>query len=240
MSDWDEDLSPAVLRAHERWDAAGRRGAGRLVLEGRNMRGATGAGLGLMAARLRRCDLSRARLRNCDLGEAELDGCVFDHAALRGCGLERAHVTGCRFVKADLSLMDLSGARLSGGDFSDAKAPRTLWQGAHVEGVTFRRACLHDCVFDEGEFLRCDLREADLRWTKEPPIGNAYGARFVECDFRGADLSDLKLKGTVFERCGFHGTAGRPLFEGPCQFIAADLSPGYDGSDVRDTSPWPP
>ena len=64
-------------------------------------------------------------------------------------------------------------------------------------------------------------------------VGACLGTHFIDCDFRGADISGLRFANTTFERCMFHGLIGAPVLEGPVTIIDADLSANGDGSDMR-------
>ena len=51
----------------------------------------------------------------------------------------------------------------------------------------------------------------------------------MQCDFRGANLDGLRFNNTVFDRCKFFDTTGKPDLEGPCTLIDPDFSSRGDG-----------
>ena len=61
----------------------------------------------------------------------------------------------------------------------------------------------------------------------------ARNSHFTDCDFRGANITGLRLNNTTFEHCKFHGIIGTPVLEGPITIVDADFSPDADGSDLR-------
>lgn len=220
------------MRAHEQWYERGKTGEGRIALEGLNLRGGTVAS-DLCGARLARCDLSRFSRRAGSWEEIELVECVLNRALLRSSTLDRARCERCYFLRCDLRLSHFYGATLIDCDFSSALIGHVSWTGAEVMRCRFRGAHLENNRLSGGTFTACDFRDADLSWTEGPTLGRADGARFIGCDFRNARMDRLRLRDTVFERCGFHGLTGRPILEGPCQIIEPDFSAEFDGTDVR-------
>ncbi len=231
---WTDWLDKEVLRAHNAWLRADRSGPGRLVREGRDLSDAMISGVRMTAARFEECDLSRAYVELSEAEDIELIRCVLAEANLTGVNACGATIEGTNFVGIQAAHLELDNANIDGADFTDADMARCDIIGAIVRNTSFRNANLTEASLSRTRFIDCDFREADLTWFGEPPrAGDATQTRFVRCDLRGAYVKGRRLNGTVFESCGFAGTSGAPLIEGPYSVSAPDFSVDFDGSDIR-------
>ena len=227
--EWRKWLTAEALNRQWGWHEAGKQGPGRLVLEGKDLRGLSVAHL--RGVRLVRCDLTGARMPRL-LEDIELVGCTLDGAQLGSAALERAKIDDCRFVKADLSLVNMSDAQIRIADFTDAEFENSTWSRATVKNGRFSRARLVGAQLDDAAFSGCDFRAAKL--TRNRPVfdelGTAYATRFEDCDLRDADVDGLRIRGTKLVRCAFAGVHGKPAIEGPYTVTDPDLSTDRDGS----------
>ncbi|HTM19042.1 MAG TPA: pentapeptide repeat-containing protein, partial [Kofleriaceae bacterium] len=206
MSEWRRWITADALKAQWRWHESGRQGPGRLVLEGKDLRGLERIAH-LRGVRLVRCDLTGARLPAL-LEDIELVGCVLDRADLGGAALDRARIDDCRFAGAHLDLAKFRDAQVRLGSFAGSRMENGSWRGASVTGVDFAEAQMPGIELDEAVFRDCDFQRA--RIVRNRPVfedkGTAYGTRFEGCDFRGADVDGLRMRGTVFDGCRLAGT----------------------------------
>jgi Pentapeptide repeats (8 copies) len=229
---WRAHLNPSTLKAHGRWLDRKRTGEGRIVLEDRDLHGAIGRPK-LTAARLVRCDLSDGNLPMIGAREAELVECVFDRTQLEMGRFENALIEACSFVGAGLLITNWDKVTAKRTSWVDAYLSRSSWQHAVVDGGLFARARFWGAHAGGARFTDCDFRGAALGLDPEAPhLGDMQGAHFTRCDFRGADIAGLRVTGATFSHCKFAGTTGTPTVEGPVTIEAADLSDAGDGSRI--------
>ncbi len=230
--EWRRWLTAELLDAQWKWHQRGRVGARPIQLEGKDLRGLRVAHL--RGVKLVACDLSGSQLPRL-LEDIELVGCRFDGAQIGGASFDRARIDDCRFTGANLVLARFAGATIRLGSLEGVELENSTWAGAQVRGVTCRGARLVGATLDDGTFTECDLRGALLE--QNLPVfadkGSARRTRFVRCDLRGASVKGLRLDGTVFEQCGLANTTGTPIVDGPYTVIDPDLSPDFDGGDLR-------
>ncbi len=220
------------MAAHRAWYARGKTGDGRLILNGRNLGGIAVASL--RGARLEHCDLSNANMSIGLMDAVELIDCVFDDARMNHSSWDQAELVNCRFLKAWLGLAKFEHARISGCDWTAAYLETSMWSNSDVNATRFVDANLVDSRFDGALFSQVDFRGAKLcRIDEAADFARCPNTRFIDCDFRGANLTGLRLNDTTFERCRFHGVIGAPVLEGPVTIIDADFSEAGDGSDLR-------
>ncbi len=231
---WRLELTPERLRAHRAWVEGGRKGAGRLVIEAKNLSDAPCSGAFLVAARLIGCDLSRINASQANLGEAELIDCVGDAMSLAQSAAQSLRVTGGRYLQVDMRLTRLDTAHIERTDWTDARLDRAGLTGARLEQVNLANAAVWDAVLDRATLTGCNLRGADLsKRNKVLRLCTTNATRFIDCDLRGVNFEGRHLANTVFERCRFHGATGKAVFDGPITVTAADFSAAGDCSDVR-------
>ena len=110
------------------------------------------------------------------------------------------------------------------------------WEGATLKKSIFNNAEANDILLDGATLTQCTFLGTKMRRTVQNPglrLGACLGTHFIDCDFRGADISGLRFANTTFERCKFHGLIGAPVLEGPVTIIDADFSANGDSSDMR-------
>ncbi|MBW4507268.1 MAG: pentapeptide repeat-containing protein [Scytonematopsis contorta HA4267-MV1] len=225
-SRWLAYLSPSNIRGHQRWLKAGCQGSGRIVLEEINLRGASLAAPELVAAKFVRCDLTDVLIRFGDLTDTELVECICEKALLERSTFNKALIKDCQFVGAALTLAKFVETHLQGGNWSQTNLDRTDWKNAQVISVCFQEANFQGARLHNAKFIGCNLQKAN--------IANmiADEAIFENCDFRYTDFNSLKMKNTVFYKCGFYGCTGTPTIEENCTIIAPDLSEDFDTTVV--------
>jgi formylglycine-generating enzyme required for sulfatase activity len=165
-------------------------GPGRLVLEGKDLRGARMRGAWLSASRFVACDFRGAVVSYSYFNDTDFIDCNFEGASFTNMNFERVWLERARFVRAELVLLHLKGSRIEACTFDDASMIRANLEGAVARNTSFRRANLAGAWFG--------------------------GAHFIACSFEGANIDELKLDDTLFEDGGLDGTVGTPgLDEGP-------------------------
>lgn len=225
-SRWLAYLSPSNIREHQRWLKAGRQGSGRIVLEEINLRGASLAAPELVAAKFLKCDLTDVLIRFGDLTDAEVVECIWEKALLESSTFNTALIKDCQFVGATLTLADFVGTHLQGGNWGQTNLDRTDWTNAQAISVCFQEANFQGARLHNAKFVGCNLQKVN--------IANmiAYEAIFEHCDFRYTNFNSLKLKNTIFYKCGFYGCTGTPTIEENCEIIAPDLSEQFNATVV--------
>lgn len=220
------------LRAHEKWLAAGRKGAGRLVVVGEDARGMRLAGAELTAARLERVDLSNAKLEAARLVEAELRDVQLDQARMSSAQLQRATIPGGSFVGADLALAVLESATIEEARFGRANVDRSVWKGARVEATSFDAVVFGNAILDGARFSGCTFRGADFAPIEDLFPATTRDAVFEDCDLRNTRWDGRDLTRARFVRCKLDGIEGSPTGVASIEIVDPDLSPEGDGSDI--------
>jgi uncharacterized protein YjbI with pentapeptide repeats len=140
----------------------------------------------------------------------------------------------CRFRDACLGLAQFTDAVVDGGGWSRAYLERSNWSRAKVRRVVFSDAIAVDSRIEDATFEDCDFRGANLgRKDHFLNLGRCRNTHFRRCDFRRATFEGLRLDGTVFDHCHFHGLVGCPVVEASITVINPDLSPSGDDTDIR-------
>jgi uncharacterized protein YjbI with pentapeptide repeats len=220
-----------LLKPHWRWWDSGKQGQGRIVMSDENLQGAQVRSLS--GARFERCDLSGSTVSFLD--EIELLDCVLDEANFSMSEWRRSSVTRARLHGAWLGLAHFDNAVIDGGDWLGAFAERSFWYGATVTNVSFRACTLSDSCFDGATFVDCDFHYANLsRKDLTGDFARCPATRFERCNFQGANLDGLRFNDTIFDRCSFNDTIGKPNLEGPCTLIEPDFSDRGGQSAIRD------
>ncbi len=236
VKEWDSRWRGIIgleYKAHQAWYARGRTGEGRMVLADENLQGARVASL--QGVHLTRCDLSGAALGFSFMDDAEMFDCNFFDAPMSRSQWPRANLQRCNFINVDMGMAKLDDAIVANCNWTTADLQRSTWRRSHVTRSKFVEANLDEIVCAFATFERCDFSRATMR-DKSQGRGNVAifeGTRFTDCDFRGANITGLRLNNTTFERCKFRGIIGTPVLEGPITIIDADFSPDADGSDLR-------
>lgn len=115
-------------------------------------------------------------------------------------------LSGRSLAGLDLAGLDFKGARLAGADLFGADLTRTKLDGANLEGATLDRATVSYTDFTgarmKGAVLRSLTVFSDLepnpaqapRFTGADLTGAEIIARLDGADFRGANLTDARIK----------------------------------------------
>lgn len=235
MAYWKQLIGKPQQRQHRAWLDRGRTGEGRIDLANEVLDDFKLSGKNWTAARFVRCRFADCRLDASDLIDAELEDCSAQHAEFISCHFDKARINRCSFAGIWFNLSDFVRARIGDCDLSGSLFSRVFFQFAKVERTRFVGADILNARLDDAEFTACDFSKADLS-DPDPflKLCTTRRTRFIDCDFRDSRWEGRLLSETVFERCRFHGVAGKPIVEGPITIIAPDFSPAGDGSDVRD------
>ena len=192
---WRGYLSRSALKAHERWARRGQQGAGRLVLEGCDLRDAYVPHPHLVAARFVRCDLTGANFRIGNLSQIELRECIWNGGLLEMAKFNKAIIENCQFVGAYLNVANFVGTQIRGGTWSQVDLHNTMWDEAVVQDVCFQNARFEGAVIKNTRFVGCDFRGANLA---EVEYDNSI---FLECDLRETNMEIAKLNHSLLQRC---------------------------------------
>ncbi|GAB4114760.1 MAG: hypothetical protein OHK0013_49430 [Sandaracinaceae bacterium] len=221
---WKAWVTPEKVKAHWAWYERGKQGEGRLVVEGRDLRGIERI-RALDGARFVRCDLSHAQLPSSLLDEIELVECNLDDSTFSWSSMQRAQFDHSTFRRANFAFAKLNGAFVEGGSFAQMNAEKSTWYSVQARGADFRGARLSMARLNDAIFEDCDFRDAQLvRSDPEADGGTAWSARFINCDFTGADVTGWLLRATRFEGCKLAGSRGKPSIGEPLVLRGNDLS----------------
>jgi uncharacterized protein YjbI with pentapeptide repeats len=132
-------------------------------------------------------------------------------------------------VAATMRQADLRSCLAEHCDFSQANLARSNWRDASVFWCAFSGAALVDLLCDDALFVECDFRGADLSAVNLGARATSVGARFVRCDLRETRWSGRDLGGVTFIDCRMHGLVG-PALATDASIVRPDMSPMGDGS----------
>jgi uncharacterized protein YjbI with pentapeptide repeats len=167
---------------------------------------------GLQGARFERCDLSYASVVNAE--KIELIDCDLEGGnAWRY--LEDSQLVRCRLVECNLSNASLDRASIDGGDWSRARLARTFWESAQVQGVVLRDADLHGANFKDARFIDCDFRGADLSFESVPDLDTGGYGGATGAQFVRCDFRGARLDGLPVSGTAFHQCAFHGLQGAP-------------------------
>jgi uncharacterized protein YjbI with pentapeptide repeats len=224
-----------ALVAHEQWLARGRKGPGRLQLDGSGVGGLSLGNIKLGGAQLVRVNFDRATIDFANFTGAELRECSARSTNFAHTKFDDARIENCNFEGARMVLTDCKDVKIQGGTFRGANADRGLWNRISIKHADLRDMRFGDCVLDGSLLEDCDLRGADLARVSPTlsSLGSALNTTFRRCDLRGAKLEGRRLDGTKLIDCKLAGVIGKPAIEGPYTVERPDFSAAGDGSDIR-------
>jgi len=176
---------------HRVWLERGRVGEGRLTFEDGDLRNSRRMSKSLSYASFRAVALYRVALVSTDLSHADFSDCSFDESSLRMCRLDEASFPGCRFTQGSVSVTTGRGLRWSRCAFEGVEAESVEWPDAVIEDTAFVDVNFAGSVFAGVTFVRCSFRGTKFS-HQHPQLRTTVlaGARFEECDVRGAVLPD--------------------------------------------------
>jgi uncharacterized protein YjbI with pentapeptide repeats len=214
-----------LQREHIAWLARGRTGGGRLELDNADFQAADLHGLRFAGARLDSPRLTGASLAGADLAGTEITAADMVKVVLVYAGCKGARWRRCDLRGANADLATFAGADLQACNLAGAALGRVSFVGAGVAGCTFDQALLVDAALDDARFTGCSFRDAEITRVEGKefdPRGAARRVLFVDCDLRGANLAQLRIADTRFERCKLDGVRGRPSVEGSVVLVDCD------------------
>jgi uncharacterized protein YjbI with pentapeptide repeats len=222
-------------REHNRWLNSNRQGPGPMELvENVSFERARISGERFAYSTLRHCFFSDAGIEYSDFDNSRFDDCWSITANLSHNSFHDAVIADCRLPRIDFRWGHFIGARLTSSVFDGSSFASAAFVGAALERCSFRGAAFAAAQFDRSTIASCDFREATL--IGAPESGRCSETHFEDCDFRGADVTDRRLRDVTFTRCKFFGIQGRAILEGAVHVIDPDFSEAGDGSDVRDAN----
>ncbi len=128
----------------------------------------------------------------------------FQGAQLEGLDLSGAQLRSLRFRDSRIA-----GCRFDGTDCRDWR----LW-GTEVSDCSFAKASLREAAVGtwhdgrRNSWRRVAFQGADFR------VGVSWMARYGDCDFSGAKLTNVKLEQCALARCRFAGELHEVVFDG--------------------------
>ena len=100
---------------------------------------------------------------------------------------------------------DFSGQTIEDVDFAGADLTNAKFKNAFVKNCDFTAAKLIHAALDAADFEGCSFHGVSFkRWYFDGAPTTAH-ARFVDCDFTGADFEDRDLTNVRFVRCKLAG-----------------------------------
>jgi uncharacterized protein YjbI with pentapeptide repeats len=128
---------------------------------------------------------------------------------LRSCRLEALDLSGARLGSWRLYDCVLDNCRLDGADCQDWRLWRSSVTGCSFTNAGLRGAAVGTCDDGTGNTWRdVDFSRSDFR------VGVSWAAQYEHCDFRDADLTDVRFEQCSFTRCIFGGELRNVLFDG--------------------------
>ncbi len=228
---WRDVITVDRRRDHNRWINMGREGEGPLeLIEDVDLSGIRLSGATFEYSTFRRCRFSDTGIEYSLFNHATLTECVTETANLSHCRFNDAVIADCTFPRVDFRWAHFAGTRFRNSTFDRSAFTDAGMIDALIEDCSFLGARF-DIQLDRSHLRNCDLRETIF--SGPPLVGHSYGTHFENCDFRGADLTDRRLRDTTFTRCKFAGIKGRAIIEGDVRVIEPDFSEAGDGSEVR-------
>ena len=141
-------------------------------------------------------DFTDALLTRADLSGATLDGATLDGATLMGAQLAGASLRGASLVEADLTEAEAVELVLEEVNLDDAVAIGTIWTGATMKKVSWRRAELGGSDLTGVRLQEVQLDEADLSGA------TLDGARFSDASLVDTDLGpNTSAREVSFQSC---------------------------------------
>ncbi|MBZ0232828.1 MAG: pentapeptide repeat-containing protein [Deltaproteobacteria bacterium] len=187
-------------------------------------------------------------LTGVDCGGADLDGAVL----LRG-RLERVRAAGARWRDANLAASALDDVDVSGGDLSDVHLAfgalfRVRAARASAPGISLDQTRVTDCDFSDADLRNarfagavvtgCSFRNAQLGCADgQRFVGRTRGARFIGCDFRGADVGGREFFDVEMIDCKLGDVRGTPWRVEGSVGRRIDRSADGSGADVVSEAP---
>lgn len=224
-------LDRELYERHTAWLKAGRKGDGRLLVEGEIIRRMSAAAHNLDGARFEDCNMARSDFNNTHVNSAEFRWCDMSESNLHMAWLQKAKLDACQLDASRLTLVRLDGASVSGCTFDEAALARASLVDGKYAQCSFRKAAMVDIKIANSRFRQCSFQEADFsRHAPLSKLGRADGSIFERCDFRGADFTGLRIDDCTFVDCKFGGAKGRPELGDGIEVRGADLSIHGDGS----------
>jgi uncharacterized protein YjbI with pentapeptide repeats len=126
--------------------------------------------------------------------------------------VEDAHIVNSSFVASDLNHLEMVDVLVEGSDFSgalmeEATLSRVVFKHCRISGLSMPRSQMRDA-----SFIDVRLDDVNLRGSTGDRVlfehvnlerGDLYGAHFIstcffDCDLRGVDVSEAKLRGARF------------------------------------------
>ena len=164
-----------------------------------------------------------SNLTNADFSDATIDKADFFSTKLNNAKFTGAHCNSIFFSKVETKNLDFSLSTLKKVSFVECDVSDADFGGADFEAVTFAK-CVGRCinfkkikaenfaVLQSESFKQCDFRGANIKTL------NLRGVDLQECDFSGANLQTIDLSEANLERAKFYRTVTREA-----RFIKANL-----------------
>jgi len=161
--------------------------------------------------------------------------------------------TGCNFSDARMPGKDFTHQNLTGSDFADADLKGARFDGSNLSGANFSNADLRDASFVDANMSGCDLEDARLDGARfdgamlsgcsvnikklSPSQARWFLGNCTGCDFAGANLSGLDLRGIKVTGIDLSGASFRNADLAGATFSGIDFSNvDFSGANLNNTT----
>jgi uncharacterized protein YjbI with pentapeptide repeats len=156
---------------------------------------------------VRDVDLSSSTVSDVRIFGSRFENCVFDNAKLPGYRTWSGVFERCSFKSTNLKDTMMGGPEMKDG--------KPWGPGSRYEDCDFSGADLRDISTEFGRFVRCSFQRS--RWY----MTQTLSAVFEQCDFREADVNQVRFDGRRFDKNGLVGLNDNKMMG--CDFSTAKL-----------------
>lgn len=174
-------------------------------------------GVDASSADLSRACFDGASLTGADLTEARLEGASLEGAKMEDVRLYSVVGFGIVADDAIMTRCRIDGALLAGSSFARVQAADSSMRRCDLSDCNFQEAVLESSILEDTVLDRANVNQVEAkesRWQRarareatfvKSNLMNGYfqGARFIDCDMRGANLYDSDTFRARFEGCRF-------------------------------------
>ena len=128
---------------------------------------------------------------------------VYDQNSIAQTNLKDSHFLECHFKKISFSFKDLRGSNFQECRFSECNLSGSLLTGTSFISTKFYNCKVVGTNFSVSDQLfELDFNQSIIHLSSFQNLKSSI--HFFECDLKGSDLSDSKLKGSSFRKCNLN------------------------------------
>ncbi len=193
----------------------------RARLRGSDIRRTTMTGVRAPGVRLGKANLTDTQLLDADLKDADLTQATLDGVLLGDTDLTQADLKG-----ATLDHADMTATRLNDAVFDHARLTATTIDPDGAEGARFRHVRLDRCdcsarALDQAVWRDITAHDSDFHGRRLAGLDGEN--RFVDCDLKGADLTQARV--ATLAGCDLRGARLDGIDPLDCDFRNAVVTP---------------